>query len=90
MKSKEEAEENKAKKQKRRKNAITSEDDSEEEKKQNKESFKKDNSSDKDYGSGVIELFDKEYSCIAKNDEKIKIGQNPPQIHPRFINDQIT
>ena len=88
---------NKAKKQKRRKNVITSKDDSEEEnanKKKNKtkkprsKASKKDDSSDEDDGSGVIELFDKEYPCVAKNDEKIKISQNPPQIV--FINDQIT
>ena len=49
---------------------------------------KKDDSSDKDDGSGVIELFNKEYPCVAKNDEIIKISQNPPQIV--FINNQIT
>ena len=88
---------NKGKKHKRRKNAITSEDDSKEEqanKKKNKakkprrKAAKKDDSSDKDDGSGVIELFDKEYPHVAKNDEKIKISQNPPQIV--FINNQIT
>ena len=87
----------KEKKQKRRKNPVTSEDDSEEEqanKKRNKAKkprrkvAKKNDSSDKDDGSGVIELFDKEYPCVAKNDKKIKIGQNPPQ--RVFINNQIT
>ena len=49
---------------------------------------KKGDGSDEDDGSGVIELFDKKYPRVAKNDEKIKIGQNPPQIV--FINNQIT
>ena len=85
-----------AQKPKRRKNVITSEDDREEEnankknktKKPRRKASRKDDSSDKDDGSGVIELFDKEYPCVAKTDEKIKIGQNPPQIV--FINDKIT
>ena len=57
-------------------------------KKPRRKAAKKDDSSGEDDGSGVIELFDKEYPCVAKNDEKIKIGHNPPQIV--FINDQIT
>ena len=87
---------NRAKKQKRRKNDITTEDDSEEEEtNNNKKKAKKlrkkpvkNDSSDEDDGTGVIELFDKEYPHVGKNDEKIKVGQNPPQIV--FINDQIT
>ena len=86
----------KGKKQKR-KNDVTSEDDSEEEdtnkkkntaKKPRKEAAKKDDGSDENDGTGVIELFDKEYPLVGKNDEKIKIGQNPPKIV--FINDKIT
>ena len=88
---------NKGKKQKRRKNDVTSEDDSEEKdknkkkntaKKPRKKAAKKDDGSGENDGTGVIELFDKEYPLVGKNDEKIKIGQNPLEIV--FINDKIT
>ena len=88
---------NKRKKQKRRKNDVTSEDDSEEEdtnkkkntaKKPRKKAAKKDDGSNENDGTGVIELFDKEYPLVGENDEKMKIGQNPPKIV--FINDKIT